>query len=172
MRSRAIRTVILLTVMAYGMCRYDLWAEPKPEEINPAFYVFISEKAAEPEITLEVETMTEGFDKQIDLLCRCVEAESGNQSVLGKRLVCDVILNRVASEAFPDGIEDVINQPGQFGVVSNGAIEKAVPSEETITAVLTELNERIDDGVLYFQTGGYSKFGTPFDKVEDHYFSK
>ena len=158
--------------MAYGMCRYDLWAEPKPEEINPAFYVFISEKAAEPEITLEVETMTEGFDKQIDLLARCVEAESGNQSVLGKRLVCDVILNRVASEAFPDGIEAVINQEGQFGVVANGSINTAVPSEETIAAVMTELNERIDTEVLYFQTGSYSKFGTPFDKVGDHYFSK
>ena len=154
------------------ICKHDLWAEPKPDRINPAFYVFISEKAAEPEITLEVETMTEGFDKQIDLLARCVEAEAGNQSLLGKRLVVDVILNRVASESFPDGIEDVINQPGQFGVVSNGSINTAVPSEETIQAVTRELNERIDTEVLYFQTSNYSKFGTPFDKVGDHYFSK
>ncbi len=158
--------------MAYGMCRYDLWAEPRPEEINPAFYVFISEKAAEPEITLEVETMTEGFDKQIDLLCRCVEAEAGNQSILGKRLVCDVILNRVNSEAFPDGIEDVINQPGQFGVVANGSINTVVPSEETIAAVLTELNERIDSEIIYFQTKGYSEYGTPVTQVEAHFFSK
>lgn len=148
------------------------WAEPLPEPVQHEAAFQIEIKRAEPEITLEVETMTEGFDKQIDLLCRCVEAEAGNQSILGKRLVCDVILNRVTSESFPDGIEAVINQEGQFGVVSNGAIDKAVPSEETITAVLTELNERIDTEVLYFQTGGYSKFGTPFDKVGDHFFSK
>ena len=148
------------------------WAEPLPEPVQHEAAFQIEIKRAEPEITLEVETMTEGFDKQIDLLARCVEAEAGNQSVLGKRLVCDVILNRVASEAFPDGLEAVINQEGQFGVVSNGAIDKAVPSEETIAAVLTELNERIDSEVLYFQTGSYSKFGEPYEKVGDHFFSK
>ena len=174
MESRAIQITAMVTAIPLFLliCKHDLWAEPKPDKINPAFYVFISEKAAEPEITLEVETMTEGFDKQIDLLCRCVEAESGNQSVLGKRLVCDVILNRVSSEAFPDGIEDVINQPGQFGVVSNGSIGKAVPSEETITAVLTELNGRIDTEIIYFQAGSYPAYGTPAYQVDAHYFSK
>ena len=164
------RWLLITPVLWFTLGSY--WAEPLPEPVQHEAAFEVQIMKAEPEIELEVETMTEGFDKQIDLLARCVEAEAGNQSLLGKRLVCDVILNRVSSEAFPDGIEAVINQPGQFGVVSNGAIDKAVPSEETIQAVMTELNERIDDGVLYFQTGGYSKFGTPFDKVGDHYFSK
>lgn len=163
------RWLFITPVLWFTLGSY--WAEPLPQPVqHEAFQVEI--KKAEPKIELEVETMTEGFDKQIDLLCRCVEAEAGNQSVLGKRLVCDVILNRIASEAFPDGLEAVINQEGQFGVVSNGAIDKAVPSEETIAAVLTELNERIDTEVLYFQTGSYSKFGEPYEKVGDHFFSK
>ena len=163
------RWLLITPVLWFALGNY--WAEPLPEPVqHEAFQIEI--KKAEPEITLEVEKLEEKYDKQIDLLCRCVEAEAGNQSVLGKRLVCDVILNRVSSEAFPDGIEAVINQEGQFGVVSNGSIDTAVPSEETIAAVMKELNERIDDGVLYFQTGSYSKFGTPFDKVGDHYFSK
>lgn len=171
-----MKKLLFLMIPIFGayLTINGLWAEPSPEPVraSPAFTVEIGHKAEANEIELEVESMTEGFDKQIDLLARCVEAEAGNQSLLGKRLVVDVILNRVASPDFPDGIEAVINQPGQFGVVSNGAIDKAVPSEETIQAVTRELNERIDTEVLYFQTSNYSKFGTPFDKVGDHYFSK
>ncbi len=164
------RWLLITPVLWFTLGSY--WAEPLPQPVQHEAAFEVQIMKAKPEIELEVEKLEEKFDKQIDLLCRCVEAESGNQSLLGKRLVCDVILNRVASEAFPDGIEDVINQPGQFGVVANGSINTVVPSEETIAAVMTELNERIDTEVLYFQTGGYSKFGTPFDKVGDHYFSK
>ena len=148
------------------------WAEPSPEPVraSPAFYVQIEQKAEENEIELEVESMT--YDRQMDLFFRCVEAESGNQPELGKRLVADVILNRVASPDFPDGIEAVITQENQFKVVSNGAIDRAVPSEETITAVLTELNGRIDTDIIYFQAGSYPAYGTPAYQVDAHYFSK
>ena len=174
MKSKVIQITAMVTTIPLFLliCKHDLWAEPKPDKINPAFYVFISEKAAEPEITLEVETMTEGFDKQIDLLARCVEAEAGNQSLLGKRLVVDVILNRVSSEAFPDGIEGVITQPGQFAVVANGSINEVIPSEETMQAVLTEMNGRIDEEIIHFQAGGFSQFGEPAYQVDKHYFSK
>lgn len=153
------------------LSRHDLWAEPEPEKNEAAFAVLI--RTAEPEIELEVETLKEDeFDRQVELLARCVEAEAGNQSRLGKQLVCDVILNRVQSESFPDGIEGVIMQEGQFAVVENGAINKAVPTAETWEAVLAELNGRIDEGVLYFRTGGYPQYGEPYERIGDHYFSK
>ena len=67
----------------------------------------------------------------IDLIAACVEAEAGNQDLTGKRLVADVILNRVDSEDFPDTIEGVISQPRHFATYWNGAIDRAEPSEET-----------------------------------------
>ena len=158
---------ILLAVPFIGfMVSNDLWAEPSPPK-QKAFSVEICK--AEPVVELEVETM---FDEQIETLAKCVEAEAGNQSKLGKQMVADVILNRVASPSFPDSIKGVIEQKGQFSVVSNGMIDKAVPSEETWEAVISELNERIDESVLYFQTGSFPKYGEPYEQVGDHYFSK
>lgn len=169
------RALLISIPLMWILVANGWWAEPAPPR-ETAFQVSINHKAAgEPEITLEVETLEEkedGFDKAIDLMARCIEAEAGNQSSLGKRLVADVILNRVASPDFPDGIEAVITQENQFKVVSNGAINRAVPSEETITAVLTELNGRIDTEIIYFQAGSYPAYGTPAYQVDAHYFSK
>ena len=62
---------------------------------------------------------------EMELLAQLVEAEAGNQPFEGKCLVVDVILNRVESPDFPDTIEEVIFQKGQFSVTTNGAFEKA-----------------------------------------------
>lgn len=91
-------------------------------------------------------------------LAKCVEAEAGNQDQLGKRLVVDVILNRVDSMEFPDTITEVINQQGQFSVVANGSIEKQTPNRDTWEAIALELERRTDTNVLYFKTGGLHSF--------------
>lgn len=107
----------------------------------------------------------------IDLIAACVEAEAGNQDLTGKRLVADVILNRVDSEDFPDTIEGVISQPRHFATYWNGMIDKAEPSEETYKAVRMEMKERSYPGLLYFDSGDFLPYGTPWRKVGDHYFS-
>ena len=101
-----------------------------------------------------------------------VEAEAGNQGLMGKRLVCDVILNRADSKDFPDNIFDVINQKNQFSVVSNGRIFEVSVSDETFEACRLELEERTDKDILYFTAGGYSACGSPAYKYKDHYFSR
>ena len=111
------------------------------------------------------------FDSLEYLAC-CVEAEAGNQGLMGKRLVCDVILNRVDSKDFPDNIFDVINQKNQFSVVSNGRIYEVSVSDETFEACRLELEERTDKYILYFTAGGYSACGSPAYKYNDHYFSR
>ena len=152
-----------------SLMRYEgLWAEPDKPEPETAFYVQIREHRAELTEELEVETL----EKQMELFCRCVEAEAGNQSQLGKRLVADVILNRVASPEFPDGIEAVILQENQFAVVANGSIDRVTVTEETREAVTMEMNQRIDSEILYFKAGNYPKFGEPVYQVDQHYFSK
>ena len=109
---------------------------------------------------------------ELEYLAACVEAEAGNQGLLGKRYVTDVILNRVDSDKFPDTITEVINAPRQFSVVSDGRIDKVIPTEETYQAVQLELENRLDDTILFFRTEHYHTGYTPCFKHEDHYFSK
>lgn len=53
-------------------------------------------------------------DYEKDLMYRIVYAEAGICSDLTQQIVAQVILNRVDSPEFPDSIEGVIFQPGQF----------------------------------------------------------
>lgn len=108
---------------------------------------------------------------EMELLTRCVQAEACNQDFDGRRMVADVILNRVSDPDFPGTIRDVILQDGQFQVVSNGRIYDADPDDETLEAVRMELESVSWPGLFYFRTGRYSDYGTPWKKVGDHYFS-
>ena len=107
----------------------------------------------------------------MELFARCVEAEAGNQGMLGKRMVACVILNRVEDKDWPDTIVGVITKPYEFTTWWDGAIERAEPTEETYEAIRLEMEERSYPGLFYFCSTGYSEYGTPWKKVGDHYFS-
>ena len=114
----------------------------------------------------------EEYYDSLELLALCVEAEAGNQGLVGKKYVVDVILNRVDSPDFPDNITDVIMQQNQFSVVLDGRIWEVEPTEETFQAVREELENRTDYQVLFFTSEGFSKYGTDWKKIGDHYFSR
>lgn len=109
------------------------------------------------------------FDKSewIDIcqISRVVEAEAGNQSDLGKRLVACVILNRLNNEDFPDTITNVLEQENQFATGTLATID-------TIRIVMEEYEERTNEEVLYFRTGYFHKFATDLFQEGDHFFSK
>ena len=111
----------------------------------------------------------EYFDS-LEELAICVEAEAGNQGLLGKRMAVDVILNRVDDPEWPDTIQGVIEQKYQFASFWNGAMERTIPTEETYQAVTMELKQRSYPGLFYFTAEGYGDYGTPWRKVGDHYF--
>lgn len=92
--------------------------------------------------------------KDIKLLAQLIQAEAGNQDMNGKRLVADVVLNRLKSERFPNTIKEVIYQDGQFGVISDGSFEKAKDniSDESFRAAKMEIKDVRDGRVLYFNT--------------------
>lgn len=112
---------------------------------------------------------------EMAMLAQLIQAEAGNQDFTGKRLVADVVLNRVDSERFPNTIEEVIFQknPVQFGVTADGAFEEAESqiSEECFEAVRMEWERetRLDKEVLYFNTV-HENGKNPF-KHDDHWFS-
>lgn len=121
--------------------------------------------------TAYAQVYEEMYYDNLELLACCVEAEAGNQGLYGKQLVIDVILNRVDDPDFPDCITDVIMQPNQFSVVLDGRINEVTPTEETYEAIRLEFEHRQNTEILFFTAEGFSKYGTPWMKIGDHYFS-
>jgi len=119
----------------------------------------------------EEELAEEAYYDSLELLALCVEAEAGNQGLIGKKYVVDVVLNRVDDPDFPDNITDVIMQKNQFSVVLDGRIWEVEPTEETFQAVREELENRTNYDVLYFTCEGFHPCGQDWKKIGDHYFS-
>ncbi len=93
-------------------------------------------------------------------LCQIVEAEARSEDIYGKRLVANVILNRTESLRYPDSIENVILDKGQFDPVENGVFYKTVPTEDSKYAVMTALNgENESQDALFFQRSASSVWG-------------
>ncbi len=109
-------------------------------------------------------------------LLRIVEAEAGGEDSLGKRLVANVVLNRVASAAFPKTVVGVVFQKGQFSPIRDGAYNRAKPSKDTIAAVKRVLESGADEscGALYFFARSLTTkdkanwFDTALTKVYQH----
>lgn len=68
------------------------------------------------------------------LLSCCVYGEARGESYTGKVAVAAVILNRVASSAFPNTVSGVIYQKGAFTCVSDGQINLGTNDECTRAA--------------------------------------
>jgi hypothetical protein len=119
--------------------------------------------------------LTEIYYGELELVALLVQAEAGNQDELGKRYVADVVFNRVDSDSFPDTIEEVVyqNNPTQFSVTSNGALEKAgyTITEDVFNIVLEEADKRTNSEIIYFRTNEYHNSGHKAFKHQDHYFS-
>lgn len=77
----------------------------------------------------------ESYYARMDLywLSRIIYAEANGQPFDGMIGVGNVVLNRVQSPRFPDTIEGVVFEPGQFTPVDNGSINNT-PSEEAVRA--------------------------------------
>lgn len=100
-------------------------------------------------------------------------AEAEGETELGKRLVIDVVLNRVDSSKFPNDISKVIYQKNQFSSMRDGGRKDRVTvDEKTLRLVKEELLQRTNYEVLYFRNKHYHNFGTPMFQEDHHYFSK
>lgn len=107
-------------------------------------------KATKPEVKYHVKGLIlSQNDRQI--LERIVEAEAGDQSVKGRILVANVVINRIKSEEFPDTVRKVVFQSGQFSPISNGSYYRVKISDKTKQAVRRMLKgEDYSQGALYF----------------------
>lgn len=175
MKSKIVSIIIGLAIgLPLSVCAAEARPEPGVHEWNTAYHFEMPEELPAAGVEdFQIQIQEEDYEADLQLLACLIEAEAGNQDLTGKRLVADVVLNRVADPRFPDTIPGVIFQPGQFSVVNNGALAKAYYNvkEDDFTAVTMELADQIDYSVLYFTAGGYG-CGEPAYQYGDHYFGR
>lgn len=85
-------------------------------------------------------------------LSRAIFSESGNQPMNGRIAVGTVILNRVANDAFPNTVKEVVFAPNQFSPVSMGTIYRDPDQDSIIAAKLCLDGVREAGESLYFNT--------------------
>lgn len=149
-----------------------------PTEYKHVVYLVVQDKpeTETPEVTDDPQAEEIGYqytEEEIKLIAQLTMAEAGNQSELGKRLVIDVVLNRVdhPDPQYPDTVREVIYQKNQFSPIGDGRFEKCYATEENIQLVKEEIERRTDHDVIFFRTTRYSDYGVPMYCVGDHYFS-
>ncbi len=135
----------------------------------------ITEEETTEEITEEIteeETIKSYISEdEMNLIALVVMAEADGQCEEGRRLVIDVILNRLDSSIFPNTIYEVIYQPEQFACMWNGRIDVCYVKEENLKLVKEELYSRFNYDAVFFRTKHFFDFGTPLFQVGAHYFS-
>lgn len=98
-------------------------------------------------------------NKDSDILLRIAMAEAEGEGTEGKALVMKVVLNRVEDREFPNSVEGVVFQPGQFELVlDDGRYWNVEPDAECYKALYMVQCENWDDteGALYFCRTGSS----------------
>ncbi len=137
---------------------------PTPLTIYKTEIVEVGQRAYYAEIA---DSITEN---ERELLAKAAYLEAGNRSMTGQRAVVEVILNRVMSDKFPDTIEEVLYQPGQFTTAPR--LASAKPSEKQYEAVDLTLETStpiLEPYVLFFATG-LPEWQTKYEKIGAHYF--
>lgn len=104
-----------------------------------------------------------------ELMASIIYCEAGNQPYEGQVAVGAVIMNRVKSGNYPDSIEAVIYQSGQFGPAATGWLNRVRSSkgysQTALQAAVDALNGSNPIGnCLYFDQGGAGM------KIGAHYF--
>ena len=115
-------------------------------------------------------------DEECYMLAKIAMAEAESENIEGKALVINVVLNRVKHEKFPDSIEEVIFEEGQFTPTQNGRWENVEPNEECWEALRMVQEEGFDRsmGALFFESQGEKSWHwnnlKPLMKHGSHYF--
>lgn len=89
-------------------------------------------------------------ENDLYLLSHLIAGEANDSSEIMKEYVGSVVLNRVADSRFPDTLEEVIYQPGQYACTWDGNFEKE-PNENTLEVAkdLLENGSIIDASVVW-----------------------
>jgi len=141
-RSISLFTVIILTIYIFASIIATPVIIPKAEAaslenediykgIGIAILLYLLSRAGQDDEEEEIEVdipddeddVIDYRQKDVDLLARVIFAEARGEPYEGQIAVGAVVLNRVEDPCFPNTIEGVIYQDGQFTSVDNGQID-------------------------------------------------
>ena len=95
---------------------------------------------------------------EVTLLAALIQAESGNQPYEGQLAVGAVVMNRVRSGGYPNSIQGVISQPGQFGPAATGQVASIMasgPKSSCMQAAQAAINgETVIGSLTHFKRAG------------------
>lgn len=123
-----------------------------------------------PENEYSTIAMTEG---ERDLLWWILALEAKDQPDVGQRAVVEVVFNRVLSPDWPDTVEEVLYQPGQFSTIpylTHPYVQATQKELDNIDFVITHGRTALPEDYVYFAT--YKANGKDFLQIEDHYFAR
>lgn len=103
------------------------------------------------------------------LMASIIFCEAGNQPYEGQVAVGAVIMNRVKSSVFPNTVEEVVYQSGQFVPACTGWLDEVRSTEGYTSSAMQAAEDAIAGvnpvgGCLYFDRGGSGM------QIGDHYF--
>ena len=107
-------------------------------------------------------------ESERELIARIVYLEARGEPEAGQQAVAEVILNRVAADNFPDSVEAVIDQEGQFSTA--GRVEEAAPGDKQYEAVEAAMHGEpvLPMDVVYFSREGENE--NVWGKIGGHVF--
>jgi N-acetylmuramoyl-L-alanine amidase len=94
---------------------------------------------------------TELDDDEQVLIQQVAIAEAGNQGIGGMSFVIQTVLNRVESEQFPNDVESVIYQKGQFETATDDLKSIQITNNSTTALELVRSGILLNKGQLYFE---------------------
>lgn len=157
---------IMATLISFCVC--SLVSATPNEKKNIKESPEVIRGSSEVKIVFIGNEETEVTPEEYNLLLRVCMSECGGkygEPLEGKIAVVETILNRC--DIYGKTIEDIIYEPNQYSTANNGE-----PDETVEQAVDIALRENIyPDDMIYFRTGNYHSFGTPYQKIGNHYFS-
>lgn len=98
------------------------------------------------------------YDNDLWYLSRVIQTESGFCTQEMQEAVGSVVLNRVADDRFPDSIESVITQPGQYSTASYLASVEPTQQAINVAVDLLENGSKLPADIIYqanFSQGAY-----------------
>ena len=158
--------VIVLGITFGAILRYYIVhaSQDKPTPTLEPMPIQVSvEVEKEPE-TQEL-TSQEYTQKDIELIARVVYAEARGECSEGQQAIVQVIMNRVYSSEYPNTIQEVIRQQGQF-VIGNTYTEKEL---RNVTYTLEHGYELLKHE-MYFGTWAFREGDNV--KIGKHYFMR
>lgn len=159
---------VLLAAVTFGTETPDDWARDR------AWNGMTEEQRYEASTDMKARAV--GLtEEEFIFFSSAVEAESDRGSNNeGRVLIALTIYNRQRASSFPDTISGVLNQSGQFSVVSNGRVRSVGRTNRSDAAIL-EAHRRLAEGeapnVMYFNCISFSSWVEPYAYVDGNYFS-